>query len=235
MIKKLLGNFILLFLLIGCTGLEYEGDKRIVYNGRLTDAQNNSLPGIRMSIIVQKGSSGFGIIFPASSSESETISYTTTDADGNYTMIFPAPENEDSISLLINRDEENNLIHPLYSGITILNIEKPVADTNFTVDFGTYSLYAPENSTSLNVSINGDIRNITPVGLVNNHVVDFGNPVHNYHQPVSSGNGMWTYVFTVAKNQELLVRYTIGNYEPGDVYEEVTIPVNNDPVTFIIE
>lgn len=232
MIKKLLCFCFILFTIYSCVDLVYSGSSKIVYTGRVTDASGTPVTGIPLRIFIQKGDGPLGFIFQGSNEAAEVISYTTTDEDGNYTMIFPTPKNESAISLLINRDENGQISNNMYSNIVKYRLEKPGESNDFTVDSGDNQVFKTAEATTLTVIANDPWHNITPVGVINNQIIYADDAVHQYYQYTSNGDQK-EYTFSVAKNQTILLRYTFGDYM--DEYTEVPVYVGESPVTYTIE
>lgn len=231
MIKKLLCLCVILFTVYSCDDLTYSGSSKVVYTGRITDASGTPVSGIPVSIFIQKNGSP-GVIYPGSSNKEEVISYTTTNDDGSYTMIFPTPENESAISLLINRDENGQVFNNVYSNIGLYNIGKPGASNNFTIDSGDNQVFKIAEATTLRVIANDNWHNITPVGIINNQIIYANEGVHQYYR-YTLNYDQREYTFTVAKNQTILLRYTSGYYT--DYYTEVPVYVGESPITYTIE
>ena len=234
MIKKLLCVLVFSFTAIGCDDLRYSGSSKVVYTGRVTDASEVPMSGVHTRIFVTKEGYPSNLLFPGSAGANEVIAYTTTDGDGNYTMIFPTPQNESYMSLLVNSDENGLIFNNTYSSASVYHLGKPGAEDDFTIDMSNIKLFNIEDSVTLTVIANNYNYNITPVGAVDKQLIHYNEAVHNRYPYTLTANNQRTYTFQVAKNQTILLRYTFGEYI-DNYYTEVPVYIDNNPVTYTIE
>lgn len=88
--KKLLVAIILLFV-VSCD-LEYDGAERIEFRGKVVDENENPLSNVYVIAAAEKDNWH----------DYDEISYDYTDENGNFSMFFPSPTNEDDLQLLVN-------------------------------------------------------------------------------------------------------------------------------------
>lgn len=232
MIQKTTLLLLLLLIVQGCDSLTYESDTRIAFEGRIVDESGLPLKGIPVSILIEQNGGGAGF-YPSASNLREIISNGTTDSNGNYTLLFPFPQDADDISLLINMDTGRNGIKPGISCIAYYNIRRQDF-TGYKINFGTTALYNPENSTTLTIDTSALTysADISFTGLINHHFVNF-----NFDE---FGGGPYTETFEVARNQVITyrIRRTYYDYnEEEDIaqFEEGEIYIGEEPVTYIFE
>lgn len=246
MIKKISYIVLIYLLLTSCDDrLEYSGTKKIVFEGRIVDENNLPLNNIDVSVYVTKNGSGGGGWFmyaPDSHSDDDIITYTTTDGNGYYRMIFPMPKDQDNIDLLINREVETSThYNPDYSNSVITGI-KPENIIDYGLDLGEQKIFNLNNQTELTVTINNmplyyyGYIDIELTGLVNDAIYDYNLPAHfNYDITGPYEDTSAHYAFKVAKNQDIVFTYSNGNINGISSYAQTTIHIGNEPVNYIIE
>ncbi len=77
--KNILILSTLLFLLVGCYKLEFDGNTFYTVKGRITDSTNHAMPNFQISIANMALYRGYAI---------SAVGY--TDINGNFTLTFPA-------------------------------------------------------------------------------------------------------------------------------------------------
>jgi len=246
MIKKLFYLVLVCFPLTSCDDrLDYIGTKKIVFEGRIVDENNLPLDNIDVSVYVTKNGSTGGSWFmyvPDSRGDDDIITYTTTDSNGYYRMIFPMPRDQDNIALFINQDVKTSThYNPDYSNSIITGI-KPENIIDYGLDSGEQKIFNLDNQTELTVTINNmplyyyGYIDIELAGLVNNGIYDYNLPAHfNYDITGPYEDTSAHYVFKVAKNQDVVFTYNNGIINGVSSYAQTTIHIGNEPVNYIIE
>ncbi|TRW25835.1 hypothetical protein FMM05_06330 [Flavobacterium zepuense] len=246
MMKKLFYLILVFLLLTGCDDrLEYSGTKKIVFEGRIVDENNLPLNNIDVSVYVSKEGSGgeSSFIFGAhSDSDEDIITYTTTDSNGYYRMIFPMPRDQDNIALFINREVETSTHYNSNYSNSIITGIKPENITDFDLNFGEQRIFNLDNQTELTVTVNNiplyyyGYIDIELAGLVNDAIYDYNLPAHfNYDTTGPYDDTSAHYVFKVAKNQDIVFTYNNGIVNGISSYAQTTIHIGNEPVNYIIE
>ncbi|NDI99945.1 hypothetical protein GWA97_12715 [Flavobacterium sp. LaA7.5] len=222
--------FVAAFMLSGC-GIEYDGSTKVIFEGRITDDAGNALEGISVQTEYYDGN------------DSDIAGIGKSDSDGNFRIIFPGADENVDIELMINHSghysESNNNI---YSQTSYVNITPGVVKYyDYKINFSTIKLYPVSNNTvQLNLTIANElppyrsIRKVNVIGLVNESYTDFD--FNNIPTDTSmQNNGQYDYnnfnhIYSVAKNQVLLVKYMLSDYS---VYE-VEVPVGDENLEYTI-
>ncbi|WP_294822072.1 hypothetical protein [uncultured Flavobacterium sp.] len=218
-------------LLLSCDeGLNYSGETKYVFKGRLSDRNGQPLKGILLSVHLSKNGSPGAIGLPGDSNDYDLISYTRTDRDGYYRMVFPKPTNQDNIALGINTEAEGETENPdeNFSNIYITNIQNSDL-VDYMADFGERTIFDTDDTTTLTVTFTNAYLDFmaVPEGLVNNAIEMFDNSLHGFYQ-TGYGSGVATFTFEVARNQNIILRY--GNDGFFSTIQEINIPIGNEPV-----
>lgn len=231
MLKNTLYLLLACCLLVSCD--DYEWDTKMILEGRVVDHNGNPISGVTVNTYIYQE----GTIFYVSFDNSEIMSYTKTDADGRYVMMFPRPKNGQDTVILINADENRNRINEGLSSTVVYNIKQ----TNFNdhlVNLGEQIIFPTDNITTLNIetvddpSLNGVITEIEIDGLLKQKTINYNFEIDN------AENQFYFYDdYHVATNQTLAIKYKTRNDGPeGYIYTitEVSIPVGDAPVTYTI-
>jgi len=134
--NKLLLLIIIPFIALSCTDeLDFDGQTKKVFKGRLIDEQGNPIEGITVSASLHGG-------------ETEVVGTDVSDANGEYLMVFPDAQDERYASLIVNGMQYSGSLSPDYSYYTIYNININTLPDH-TLDFGTSMLFSPQNGTTL--------------------------------------------------------------------------------------
>lgn len=218
--KQIALFFCILFLVTSCE-IQYDGETKIVLMGKLIDENGNSLSGKEIEVTVEGG--GF-LLSPSD----DLISYGTSDQNGNFTLLFPAPKEDNSISISINDiiNQPNEFQSKTYIA-TKNNFE------NYKLDLNKITLYKQESITTLrlilnNTSTSKQLNDITIEGKMPNSWINL-NPIPN------TPHYLETY-YGIIKNQNVILKYTVVDYSNSatPTNYNVSIPINNDAVTYTI-
>ncbi|MBE8724151.1 hypothetical protein [Flavobacterium hungaricum] len=188
--KKNLLLFLTVFTFSSCE-IQYDGETRFVVQGQLIDKENNPIADKRIEInTYSDGTYG----------DSDLISYTNTDTDGKFTMIFPAPKSDDiDIITTINGRSYIDYNSNLTSDYQSKNIKTSKRNfSNYKLDFNKIVLYKNDEITQLEVVLNSTTNNkeITEVFVEGNLAESIINLDKNEDE-----NQYITTHFDVAKNQ----------------------------------
>lgn len=217
----------LLFILFTCYSCEiqYDGETRLVVQGQLVDRNSNPIPNKRIEI----NNFSDGTYTP-----SDLISYTKTDSEGKFLMIFPAPKGEDIEIITIlngyNFDDDYATLNYAtgFQNKSISALKKNFK--NYKLDLNQVTLYKNDEITQLEIVLNKtsttkQIRTIHAEGLQANDFTDLNYKNENHYLETH---------FNVVKNQNVHLSYTIEDYsDPTKVVttnHEAVIAVNSEKV-----
>lgn len=219
--KQIALIFCVLFFLTSCE-IQYDGETKMVVTGKLIDENGNSLPEKEIEITI---SGGEFLLSPGD----DLISYGKSDLNGNFTLIFPAPKNRNSIYISIN-----NLINQPDE----LQVKEIIASKenfeNYKLDFKNITLYKKESITTLSIILNQtstgkQLKDIQIEGKQPNSYIDLA-PIKN------NPNYYLEQYFQVIKNQTVTLKYTVVDFSNAltPTTYSVLIPINNDAATYTI-
>lgn len=226
--KKILLLFFTIFTLSSCE-IQYDGETRIVVEGQLIDKDKNPISNKRISI---------NTFAEATFGGADLISYANTDAEGKFTLIFPAPKSEDIAIITTINDyyyPDNNSggdVTSIYQSKSIQALRKNFI--NYKLNLNQIILYKKDDIAQLQILLNKTNNNkeITALhvdGVMAESIVNLKEEDKNQY---------FNTYFEVLKNQNLKLSYTIADYSnPSKVVTtnyEVVIPVNNEKVIHAI-
>lgn len=218
--KRIAVIFCILFLVTSCE-IQYDGETKIVVTGKIVDENENPIPNKYIQIDVLDGP---GLILPGS----DLISFGKSDQHGNFTLIFPAPKDGNRISISIN-----DIINQFDEYQSKNIIANKMNFENYKLDLNNIILYKTESITALKLilnktSTNKQLTDIKIEGKQPNSQIDL-NPEQNNPDYLDTS-------FNVIKNQTVVLKYTIIDYSntPTPTTNSVSIPINNDAVTYTI-
>ncbi|AXG74464.1 carboxypeptidase regulatory-like domain-containing protein [Flavobacterium arcticum] len=226
--KRIVFLILVTFLLHGC-GIDYDGETKNIFEGTITDDSGNPLEGILVEVLY------------ANSNTIDVAGIDVTDANGNYLMITPSAFDEIDIKLQVNNysynqsgNNDNN-----YSTTSVVNITKElIKGHDYKLSFNEIQLFPLDRGVQLNLhfekqfSHNQRISKVNVVGLVNESYTDYDfNYINdNYRYDLSDYYSDYTNIYTVAKNQTLIVKYMLTGYS----VHEVEIPVGEENLEYTI-
>ncbi|SCX89301.1 peptidase associated/transthyretin-like domain-containing protein [Flavobacterium caeni] len=190
----------LLFAAWGCSDINYDGETRLVFEGRIVDEENRPIANRDVDVAVY-ARPGYGL------HPSDVISSTITDANGTFRMIVPAPKGiENTMSVRINKSG----IGYQYKEFALVQ-NKDFSDYRF--DLQTIVLYRNESVVRLNVmtvqeQANTFVSGIELEGMRADQTV-FVNPFETDYVP-------YDFSFFVLRNQTVTLHYTITDYSAPD-------------------
>jgi len=227
MIKKVSLYAVILFIfncMSSCSEeLEYDGRVKLVYEGRVTDDAGVPLSDIPVNVYV------------SGEDDWEVISFTVTDSNGYYKMIFPRPTNEEDLSLQINQSNDDFVQRAAYSQTFLYNLHDENL-TDYKILFDDIQLYRTTESVRLTLNFAGDgpaqLERAQLIGLVDNNQV-------NYNFTTFPGEGVdpifenFSSAYFVRKNQLLTIKYMVFNPTMSQDYtiHETEIPIADEDLT----
>lgn len=217
--------YIIFFVLIfySCT-IPYDLETRYIIETKLIDLNGNAIANEKFSIYVSTNISS-SIIYGGNSGE--TISNSISDENGNIRFIFPKPDVE-YFTFLMENNSNGNYYHKVISNIKEENF------IDYKLNLNEIKLVKFDEITSLLIEVNQinqdkELRKIEIIGQVYNEN-EYLNPIdvlENYNYPQ-------TY-FTLLKNQNFTLKYTIYNYSTMLLEETlVNLNVTDQPIEYLL-
>lgn len=220
--KRILSLICILFSLTSCE-IQYDGETKIAVTGKIIDENGNPISNKDIQIVVLDGP---GLILPGS----DLISFGTSDQNGNFTLIFPAPRDGNRISISIN-DIINQF--DAYQSKNIIVNKKNLE--NYKLDLKNLILYKNESINTLRLilnptSPNKQIKDLQIEGKQPNMHIDL------VEYPTQNNNPLINTSYHVIKNQTIVLKYTIIDYSNNGATatNSVSIPIGDDPVNYTI-
>lgn len=204
-------------LLAGCTDINYDGETRLVLEGRLVNEQGEPLPNRYVDIAVY-ATANYG------SHSSDIISSGTSDLNGNFQFIVPAPKGVNNhMSIRINPGN-NSYQYKEFALIQLKDFE------DYRFDVHDVTMYARESIVWLVVTLQqSNVAHIlTHLDIEGNRADEtvFINPLVLDYQPYDN-------YFSVVRNQTVVLHYTILDQSdpnnPMSTDYELPINIGNEP------
>ena len=219
---------IFLFLILLSAGCErpYDGEKRLVVEGKIIDRVGNPISNQLVKIFVGENTSSFGI-FPFGSSVEDYISFGNTDNQGNFKLAFPSPLSiNESINVSINERDQFNSFQSLSIKAKVFTFK------GFRLNIGTIPLYKLEDLTAfkivpVQVTPNSSIRNLKITALVPTSNIDLTNITQNQDNFYIETN------YTVVKNQTFNITYDLVQ-NSGTTSQSVSVTIQNQSLEYTL-
>jgi hypothetical protein len=194
-------------------GISYDGEERLILQTNVVDRYGNPLKDIETLVQINDGNID------------ESISNGLSDVNGNKLLIFPAPKSA-TMSVYFT-DLENE-----YERKRIYQIE--LTDfVNYKLNLENVVLYKSEDITQFEVNLQASGENTS----LRNLSIDGQIPTINesFHPQNSQDDGYFQTYFSVLKNQQLMLNYTIRNNETGNLNTySIPIDIGNEAVEYTL-
>lgn len=205
-------TLIVLFTLISCEGIQYDGETRLVFQTVVLNSSGQPLPNSHVEISVGNAYS------------TGLISKGLTDKDGKITLLFPAPKNDLGINLRIYNDDDS------YLQKEILNIRKADFE-NYKFIYQNDYLLKYDETAPLQLIYNQTSSNkvITKVSINGTYHMD--QEFYNY----SSDDYFPVGEILLKKNQAFQLKYTVLNLQSqAQTAYSVDLNIGNEPISYTI-
>ena len=195
--------------MISCEGIQYDGEKRLVFQTTVVNSNGQPLTNTHIEIRV----------------DNSLISQGTTDQNGKITLIFPAPVSDLPINLKIYNDDVS------YLEKEILNIRKADFE-NYKFIFQNAHLLKSDETASLQLTYNQNSFNSNIISRVTvNGFYHVAQEFYNF----SDENYFLPEELLIKKNQSFQLKYTVLNLQThGQTDYVVALAIGNDPISYTI-
>lgn len=198
---------ILILLLLNSCDIQYDGETKIVFKGRVLEHNNSPIANKEIKVFVNRETAYLPFVYYYPS-ESNFIGLTKTDANGYYTIVIPKPTSNYSDIIVEINDNNNN-----YNSKQFINI-KDNNFFNYELNLNTIKLYKKEELCNLNIIPNqvnpeNELLEISLEGEIANEITYLNLPIdYNYHYET---------IKKVLKNQVVILKYKYKNYNTNSV------------------
>lgn len=218
--KKSLFLLIAILLISACER-PYDGEKRIVIEGKLVDQNANPIVNQEVEIYVgEQRKLVFGL-------GRDLISFSKTNADGRFKLAFPSPRNNEMIEIAIEDSFQNKIYQDLYLLANLDNFK------NFRLNVETVTLFRQQDIVGFKIIPN----QVTPNAFIaalsitatqsTNGFVDLRKPTSN------PGNNLLITDFQVLKNQTFTINYKVVQLG-SEVNKAVVVTIGNQFLTYTL-
>ncbi|UPT70547.1 MAG: Ig-like domain-containing protein [Flavobacterium sp. JAD_PAG50586_2] len=211
MYKKILLLFVL-FTIISCGEIQYDGEERLVFQTIVTNANGQPIANSKVEITVSTIYS------------SDLISKGKTDQDGKITLIFPSPKNDVDVNVKIYSDDTS------YLEKNILKIRKEDF-INYKLIFPNVNLLKTEETAPLQLQYNQTNFNTVLKKISINGIYHIDEEYYNY----SPENYYLPSQILIKKNQTFQLKYTVLNLQTNsETNYVVDLQIGETPLTYTI-
>jgi hypothetical protein len=221
-----------ILLLSAC--ITYDGNSRLMVEGRLLDREGNPIPDIPVTVLAQKAGIYIPFVFYIPD-VNNNVNQQLTDSDGRFKMLFPEPIDADEIIVAVNRPTLKYPANDKINSRTIFNVQVSNFRQN-ALSLGELELFDVDQTTDLTI----EMKPSSPVdrkgvrlrfeGLTRNQEDDFNRTMSGY---------IFSEVYqrlSVATNQVGAIYYDVVDFNDNVLYSSSRIiPIGEAPVTIEIE
>lgn len=213
--RKLLLFFVLAALSSCVESIQYDAEKRLVFQTQVKDSNGNPLPNSHIEVMV---SNEF-------TSGAALISQGKTDQNGKITLIFPSPESENTINLKIYNDDAS------YLPKEIRNISQSDFE-NYRFILQNAHLVKADETAALQLSYSQTSPNsrITRVGINGIYHMDY-----EFYNPSPDDFFIFPDGILIKKNQAFQLTYTVlDTLTQAQTEHSVDLSIGTDPISYTI-
>lgn len=207
---KKLGLLFLIAILASCTGIQYDGEKRLVFQTTVSKGDGTPLSNSHVQVLIDNSS---------------IISEGTTDANGTILLIFPAPSDDLPINLAIYNDDT------AYLQKEIRNIREADFE-NYKFVLQNAHLLKLDETASLHLSYsqsgtNTIVSNVTINGLYYMPMEFYNSSTDNFYPAPEE--------ILIRKNQNFQLKYTVMNTQTQvETDHLVDLTIGTEPINYTI-
>jgi hypothetical protein len=145
------GLFFLLSILLFGACISYDGNSRLMVEGRLLDREGNPIPNLPVTVLAQKAGIYIPFVFYIPD-VNNNVNQQLTDSDGRFKMLFPEPINADEIVIAANRSTRKFPANEKVNSRTIFNIQVSNFFRN-TLSLGNLELFDVSETIELTIEM----------------------------------------------------------------------------------
>lgn len=221
-----------ILLLSAC--ISYDGNSRLMIEGRLVDRDGSPISGTPVAVLAQKAGIYIPFVFYIPD-VNNSINQQLTDSEGRFKMLFPEPIDAEEIVIAVNRSTLKYPANDKINNRTIFNVQVSNFNRN-ALSLGDLELFDVAQTTDLTI----EMKPSSPVdrkgvrlrfeGLTLNQEDDFNRTMSGYtfsevYQRLS-----------VATNQFGVIYYDVVDFNDNVLYSNSRIiQIAEAPVTIEIE
>lgn len=211
--KQVLLLFILV-LLSSCEQIQYDGEKRLVFQTVVKNSNGEPLPNTHVEINI------------SSTHDVDLISIGKTNANGEITLLFPSPDNEEAnIGLKFYNDDTSYMEKEilLIRKTDFVNYKFILLNTCLLKSYEVAPLNITYNQTDTNIVL----KKVTIQGI-------YQLPQEYYHYP-EDNYYLIPEQFFIKKNQSFQLKYTVKNYQTNiETEQTVDLQIDNDALNYTL-
>jgi hypothetical protein len=221
-----------ILLLSAC--ITYDGNSRLMVEGRLLDREGNPIPDIPVTVLAQKAGIYIPFVFYIPD-VNNNVNQQLTDSDGRFKMLFPEPIDADEIIVAVNRPTLKYPSNDKINSRTIFNVQVSNFRQN-ALSLGELELFDVDQTTDLTIEMKpsspADRKGVRLrfEGLTRNQEDDFNRTMSGY---------IFSEVYqrlSVATNQVGAIYYDVVDFNDNVLYSSSRIiQIGEAPVTIEIE
>lgn len=204
--------FLILFTITSCD-IEYNGDVRLQFKGKVVNEFDEPLPNQSVKIFSK---------YDSSEIDSHMIGIGNTDSNGNYSILTPEAKFFDYYTVEINEDIQ---LTSELTYTTFIKVNNSIY-FNYKIPLPTAKLYLKSNLSNLHLNFNTSnsqkyLENVEFIGEIAHEVVTIG-----YETPLQE------YLKKVKKNQTIEIKYRVFDFstQTRTTYSNFVIIDNSDDI-----
>lgn len=214
--------------------ISYDGNSRLMVEGRILDRNGNPIPNIPVTVLAQKAGIYIPFVFYIPD-VNNNVNQQLTDSDGRFKMLFPEPIDADEIIIAANRPTLKYPANEKVNSRTIFNVQVSNFRQN-ALSLGQLEMFDVDQTTDLTI----EMKPSSPVdrkgvrlrfeGLTLDQEDDFNRTMSGY---------IFSEVYqrlSVATNQAAAIYYDVVDFDGNVFYSSSRIIlIGEEPANIEIE